>query len=286
MKKGVVACRVFYQELQSIIGDTRDIDVEYLPQGLHDLPASESMREQIQQKIDEMEGRKNYDYMMLSYGLCSRGVEGLKTKNAGLIVPLVHDCIPLLLGNHQLKENLDDGGTYYLSRGWIDCGGDTYKQHLQMIDKLDAWKERFESFQEREPDAVVDWFTKEKYRGEARKYPPEVAEYISFEFMKNYSFITLIDNENLDLIHDEYAAEMYRFLRDLLKRFNGKDMVFRKVKGNLMLLRNLIYFDRLTEEERNRQFLIVPPGKAVELEGRLRDQDPALPDASAPGKTL
>ena len=270
MKKGVIACKVFYQELKDIIGDERNIDIEFLPQGLHDLPASESMRERIQEKIDEMEEKDDYDYVILAYGLCSRGVEGLKAKNAQLVIPMVHDCIPLLLGSFELKENLDNGGTYYLSRGWIDCGGDTYKQHLHLIDELDTWTQRFERFQNTEPGADVDWYSKEKYGDDRKRYTPEVAEYISFEFMKNYSSVTLIDNGNLKPIHHEYAAEMSRFLSDLIEKFSGKKVEFRVVHGNLRFLRNLIYFDRLSEEERERRFLIVPAGETVELEERLR----------------
>ena len=53
------------------------------------------MRGEIQAKIDELE-IKGYDLIILGYGYCSGGIEGLTAAQAKLVVPVIDDCIPLL----------------------------------------------------------------------------------------------------------------------------------------------------------------------------------------------
>ena len=72
------------------------IDIQLVKRSLHDEP--NRMRSKLQKKIDLMD---NYDYdaVLLGYGLCGNGTVGLQARSLPLIIPRVHDCITLLLGN-------------------------------------------------------------------------------------------------------------------------------------------------------------------------------------------
>lgn len=262
MKKAVIACKVLYKEILSLVED-EEIDVEFLPQGLHDLPDSQEMRKNIQSKIDELEDNKDYDYIFLGYGYCSGGVDGLKTRKASLLIPKVHDCIPILLGSPQAKGNIDDGKTYYLSRGWIDCGGDTFKTYLFLVNKMDDWVQKFNDYA-REDNALVDWFEKKHFKC-GKHYSEEIAKYISYECIKNYESITIIDNNNLKSIHHNYAEEMYNFVNQLITEEQGKSIEFNVVNGSTDFLRDFIFFEDLDEKERDNKFLFNPPAKALNL---------------------
>jgi hypothetical protein len=94
------------------------VDVELLPQGLHTEP--ERLRKSLQKVIDER--AEGYDAVLLSYGLCSNGIQGLTCPHAPLVVPRAHDCITLLLGSrHRYREYFEaHPGTYWYSPGWIE----------------------------------------------------------------------------------------------------------------------------------------------------------------------
>ncbi len=93
-KIAIISCQVLYQEILDVVNE-QEIRVEFLPQGLHNLPDETDMRGEIQAKIDELE-IKGYDLIILGYGYCSGGIEGLTAAQAKLVVPVIDDCIPLL----------------------------------------------------------------------------------------------------------------------------------------------------------------------------------------------
>jgi len=61
----------------------------------------------------------------IGYGLCGRGVAGIRARNLPLIIPRIHDCIAGFLGSHQryMKEFSKTPGTYWFTRGFIQSGG-------------------------------------------------------------------------------------------------------------------------------------------------------------------
>jgi len=245
------------------------------------------MTVKIQEKIDELEKREDFAYIILAYGYCSGGVEGLKTKLAKLVVPKIHDCIPLLLGETteeiankaknetiaNFKNNRDK--TYYLSRGWIDCGGDVYKQYLHLTNNMQDWIDRFADFQKKNKQAVVDWQNNDSYHFR-RKYSEEDAEFISFECLKGYEMVTLIDNDNLAPIHRDYAKEKFDFVDSLLLKYRGRGIEYIEIKGNLDFLDSLLLpenysykkFEGKTGEGVN-ELLIFSPGEELKLRKHL-----------------
>ncbi len=127
----VVACRVLRREIYFCAARVRPIiDVEFLPQGLHDEPAR--LRWAVQRVIDEKSA--GYDAVLLGYGLCSNGVEGVVCQRCPLVLPRAHDCITLLIGSRHRYQRYFDAhpGTYWYSPGWIEesrqPGGDRYRE--------------------------------------------------------------------------------------------------------------------------------------------------------------
>ena len=99
----LIACEVFRPELERLTRAMRNApEVTYLEQGLHDTP--DELRRRVQQAVDALEA-KGETIIFLAYGLCGRGLTGVTGHTATLILPRVHDCIPVLLGATQEQAN-------------------------------------------------------------------------------------------------------------------------------------------------------------------------------------
>ncbi|MFW5859433.1 MAG: DUF1638 domain-containing protein [Planctomycetota bacterium] len=119
-RPAVIVCAVLEDEVAACL---RDCDprpsVTILEQGLHNEP--DRLREQLQATVDAVEDRcPQADAVALAYGLCSRGLVGLRSQRLPLVVPQVHDCISLLLGSAEryVAEMAAHPGTYWYSPGW------------------------------------------------------------------------------------------------------------------------------------------------------------------------
>ena len=91
-----------------------------MKQGLHNTP--DALRKELQKAIDEVEG--GYSAILIGYGLCSNGLEGIVARNTKLVIMRGHDCITFLLGSkeHYKKYFERHPGTYWYSPGWLDSG--------------------------------------------------------------------------------------------------------------------------------------------------------------------
>lgn len=115
----VVSCAVMELEVAGLLEGVDGVaGVTLLPQGLHNEP--DRLREELQGAIDEAEGRDGVGTVVLVYGLCSRGTEGVRTRRCRLVIPRAHDCITLLLGSKERYAAYvaEHPGTYWYSPGW------------------------------------------------------------------------------------------------------------------------------------------------------------------------
>ena len=260
-KKAVIACQVFYREVLDIVAE-QEIRMEFLPQGLHNLPDETDMREEIQAKIDQLEA-EGYELIILGYGYCSGGIEGLTAAEAKLVVPVTDDCIPLLTG--QIGSDFCREATYYLSRGWIDCGGDSYKQYLFLTNQEGNWKQRFIEYENQNKNALVEWYKHPEYRS-TQDYDEETARYITYECLKGYDAITLIDNGNLAPIHFDYAAQMHEFCSGILEEYGTDSLDYQVVSGQLTFLEKLFTVSSQAEIEASDRLKVFPSETPVEIE--------------------
>ncbi len=112
----VIACDVMREELEAAAGGAA-VQFHFLDQGLHRTP--QKMAALIQEKIELLSS--TIKKVVLGYGLCSKGICGVRSLRQELIVPRCHDCIALFFGS---VKNYSETfkmmpGTYYLTPGWV-----------------------------------------------------------------------------------------------------------------------------------------------------------------------
>jgi hypothetical protein len=117
----VIACEIAVREIYEVAARCPNlIDVEFLTQGYHDIPATG--RVEIQKRIDAVPAGK-YDAIILGYGLCSNILTGLTAAHTPLVIPRAHDCISFFLGSKERYAEFFNAhpGTYYYTSGWLEC---------------------------------------------------------------------------------------------------------------------------------------------------------------------
>ncbi len=227
----IILCRVLELEIEHFVERSDHVVyVERLEQGLHNEPRR--LHQQVQAAIDRIEQRADVAVIVLGYGLCSRGVEGLRTRRCSLVVPRAHDCITLLLGDRTRYQQYvaEHPGTYWYSPGWI--------QH-----HLPPGPRRYEAM----------------HREYCEKYGEDNAKYLletEKHWHDNYRRATYVDvgiggsDEDVDFTKECAAWLGWEFDRQ---------------HGDPMLLRELVLGP--WNEER---FLTVPPGRTIRMTGDER----------------
>jgi hypothetical protein len=123
MRLKLISCEVLFREMcDACAHSPHQVDLEFLPKGLHDL-GGRPMAAKIQEAVDRTpEGV--YDAILLGYGLCGNGLDGLTARHTRLVVPRAHDCIAILMGSRERYQAYFEGnpGTYYRSTGWLERG--------------------------------------------------------------------------------------------------------------------------------------------------------------------
>lgn len=115
----VITCAVLEMEIEHLARLAPSLRrIERLPQGLHNTP--NELRLRLQEAIDAVEEEPAIETIVLGYGLCSRGTEGVTSRRCRIVIPRAHDCITLLLGDKQRYARYVDEhpGTYWYSPGW------------------------------------------------------------------------------------------------------------------------------------------------------------------------
>jgi hypothetical protein len=164
----VVTCAVLEDEVTHYVkAFPQVIHVELLPQGLHNEP--DLLRVKLQTAIDKVEAEVAPDAIVLGYGLCSRGTEGVRTQNCRLVMARAHDCVTLLLGDKERYADYvrQNPGTYWYSPGWN-------RHHIP------PGKERYEKL----------------YRAYVEKYGEDNAEFLmesEQHWFKTYDRATYVD---------------------------------------------------------------------------------------------
>ncbi|MBS1854069.1 MAG: DUF1638 domain-containing protein [Acidobacteria bacterium] len=123
MRLKVIACDVMYREVCHLAAhSTNQVDVEFLPKGLHDLKSG-VMRERLQERVDAAPAQ-DYDAVAMAYALCGNGLAGLHARAIPLVAPRAHDCIALFMGGRQRYQQYFDAhhGVYFKTSGWIERG--------------------------------------------------------------------------------------------------------------------------------------------------------------------
>jgi hypothetical protein len=238
MKNIAVVCEVMKNDFIKMSKNNKgnNLDYIFLEQQLHNTP--DIMRKRLQGEIDKID--ESYENIILGYGLCSNGVVGLISEKHEIIIPKVDDCISLFLGSREryLEEFKKDPATYYLCKGWIEYGGDPYRGYL-------VWTGQ-------EDKIPKEWINNKEMYG--KRYDEAVARLLITELLKNYNRIVLINNNDIEEIHRNYAKDMVVFISELLDR----QIVFTEMEGSSKFLEEIF-----NEKWDQNNFIKVEPGKKI-----------------------
>jgi hypothetical protein len=230
LKLHAVVCQVIAREcFHAAAHSPHAVSLTVMPSGLHRVP--DELRAELQSQIDKASGAGN-DFIILGYGLCSRGTADLVARDTPIVIPRMHDCITLLLGSKERyqSEFIEHPGTYYFSSGWIE----------HMDGEMD--QSGFQSLNERARE--------EKLREYTEKYGQDNAEYLLEQesgWLAHYSRAVLIETPF-------GAVESYRsFTREIAET---RGWTYEELAGDMSLA------DKLFSGEWNSdEFLVVQPGQ-------------------------
>lgn len=120
----VICCEIMRYEVEHLVSGIEDPpEILFVRKGYHDNPTE--LRRQMQQCIDD--APPSAERVVLGYGLCGKGLEGVQARSVPVILPRVHDCISLLLGSAEAyrRHFAAHPGTFYYSPGWVEMGMDS-----------------------------------------------------------------------------------------------------------------------------------------------------------------
>lgn len=223
----IIACQVLQDMLERLLPEDLIDDVTFEDYGLHRLP--HRMTQTLQEAINDIE---EPSLVVLGYGLCGNGLDGIRSGKHTLLVPRANDCIALLLGSRQayIRQFSAVPGTYYLSKGWLESGSHPLSEYHEYTEK----------------------------------YGPDEAEWILDEQYRNYQRVALVAHSEADLEEQRPAAqEVARFCRRWDMRYEeilgSDDYVRRLVETAAEVRKNGVAAGRIDKD-----FLVISPG------GRIR----------------
>jgi len=229
MRFKLISCEVLFREMcDACARSPHQVDVEFLPKGLHDL-GGKTMSVRLQEAVDRTPWGM-YDAILLGYGLCGNGLDGLAARHTPLVLPRAHDCIALLMGSRERFQRYFDAnpGTFYRSTGWLERG----KGLQQLTHQTIGLEESL--------DALI------------RKYGDDNGRYLYDEMMRYRSRY-----EKLTFIETGLEADG-KFVAEAAAEAEEKGWAFERLPGDLAWLRNLV-----NGEWAEGEFAIAKPGQQI-----------------------
>lgn len=218
----VVACRVFRDLFERFVRAGMIKDFIYLDYGLHTYP--KKLNQAVQEALDAL---PESSLVILGYGLCGNGLNGIQAGRHSLLIPRADDCIAVLLGSRERyrKEFKEEPATYYLSKGWLESGSNPLSEY-------------------------------EDYAG---RYGAAKAEWLVDQLYHNYKRLALVAHSQEDLeLYRPRAIEVARFC----ERWG---MRYEEMLGSSEYFERLIRA-AAAPEQAEVDFIFVPPGGELRQE--------------------
>lgn len=209
----VIGCGVFKNDLKRLAGQYGiNAEFEFLDSHLHE--DSQNLRNMLQSSINTAGEKDGYERIILGYGVCGKGTDGLKADNVPLVIPQAQDCIAMLLGSDEEYRRQFEKcpGTYYISPGWFD-EKDSAMVNIQ----------KYKMFGPCQDNADL-----------IEKYGKDNAEYLAEFFgswYKNYSRAVFIDNGT------DNAKKYEKDAQDFAEKYGWK---YERIKADYGLMKKLL----------------------------------------------
>ncbi len=218
----VIACKVFQNLLEAYLPEEVAASIIFMDYGLHRVPTK--LTWSVQDEIDRIE---QPSVIILGYGLCGNGLQGVKSRQHTLVIPRADDCIAILLGSREayLEEFESEPGTYYLTKGWLESGSDPLKEYNE-------YKEKY-------GDDDAEWLMDQQYQ--------------------HYKRLVLVAHQQEDLVtYRPQARQVAKFCERWGMRYEEK------LGSDRFIARLVEVAKSLNGDEKD--FLIVPPGGEIRQE--------------------
>ena len=212
----VIACQVFQHLLEVRLPPELTRTVTFLDYGLHSVPRK--LTQKVQELIDSLE---EPSLVVLGYGLCGNGLNGIRAGRHTLLIPRADDCIAILLGSYHAyqQEFQSSPGTYYLSKGWLESGSNPLSEYQKYVER----------------------------------YGSEQANWIMDQQYQNYKRLVFVAHNPEDL-------ERYRPQAEEVARFCQRwGMRYEEILGSEDYVNHLVETATALDKA-GEDFLVIPPG--------------------------
>ena len=215
----VIACQVLQSMLEQILPDDLAAQVTFMDYGLHRVPSKMTWNLQ-----DAIDGVEEPSLVVLGYGLCGNGLNGIRAGVHTLLVPCTDDCIAILLGSRQayVREFEVVPGTYYLSKGWLESGSHPLKEYEEYVEK----------------------------------HGPAEAEWIMDQQYQHYERLVLVTHNDADM--DKYRSQAQKVAR-YCERWG---MRYQEILGSDDYVRRLVEV-AFALDRADGDFLVILPGGEI-----------------------
>lgn len=215
----VIACKVFQSLLTDLLPPDLPRQITYMDYGLHRVPSN--LTWSVQEVIDSIE---QPSLVVLGYGLCGNGLDGIKAGKHTLLIARADDCIAILLGSYKKYIQMfeEQPGTYYLTKGWLESGSNPLQEYEEYVEK----------------------------------YGQESAEWVMDQQYQHYERLVFVAHSQEDL--EKYRPQALEVAR-YCERW---DMRYEEVLGSDIYVRRLIEIAS-TPEKADDEFVVIPPGGEI-----------------------
>jgi hypothetical protein len=215
----IIACQVLQSMLEQLLPDDLATQITFMDYGLHRVPSK--MTWTLQDAIDSIQ---EPSLVVLGYGLCGNGLNGIRAGVHTLLVPRTDDCIAILLGSRQayVREFEAVPGTYYLSKGWLESGSHPLKEYKEYVEK----------------------------------YGPAEAEWIMDQQYQHYERLVLVTHSETDM--DKYRSQA----QEVARYCEQWGMRYQEILGSDNYVRRLVEVAAAIDRA-DGDFVVIPPGGEI-----------------------
>jgi hypothetical protein len=226
--RGVVACEALYPLVERFAPQA---PVRYLPAELHEFPVNvpvdTAIGDRVQSAVDDLD-HPALEAIAVSYATSGAGLSGISSQHVPLLVSKADDCTATVLPHDERDAGENKAaGTFYLTRGWIDCGVDSYKLYKAYRGEIGDLVDRFEAAREADPALRVSWPDGDRFH-RARQITPGSTGTLDRFFhsvVQYYDRVTIVDTGDLHPIHHDYAEAVRSFIERLRNEFGSGERV-------------------------------------------------------------